>query len=145
MATKAAAPEATKAIALAQKTLAGIVSAEQRHEILVAKIDRFGALKAAISPLEAEAKKLGDELKTVLPAGTHPGTVFEVLITKSTNRIVNNVKLIKKIGQAKFNQMAKVALKALEDVMGKADIDSVTEDGEDSISIRPKAIKNVTL
>jgi hypothetical protein len=135
MATKTAAPEVPKAVALAQKALAGILSAEERHEVLVAKIDRFGALKAAIGPLEAEAKKLGDELKTVLPAGTHAGTVFEVLITKTTNRVVNNVKLIKKIGE-----------RSIKKPWGsKADIDSVTEDGEGSISIRSKAIKNVTL
>jgi len=131
--------------ALVSKALASIVSKEERHEAIKAKIDHFGALKAAISPLEAQAKKLGDELKEALPAGTTAGTLFEVLITKAPSRVVSSAKFIKKKGQALFNKLAKLSIKSLEDVMGKVEIDEITEDGEDTVSIRAKAIKQVVV
>ena len=111
-------------------------------KVTTADVDALGEVRLKIAALKLQETKLTALLKNAMIVGdTFMTDRFRAELTESNKRILDNEAVRKVLGQKKFNEMAKVAIGELEKVLGKEEIDQVTEGYEPvkTLTVKPIA------
>ena len=91
------------------------------------EINELGQIKQDIKKLKKSEKVLVDKIKPLMEDFEVIETgLFKAELEVSQLRQLDWEAVIKKLGQKKFNEMARITLEELSKVLGKEDIDALT-------------------
>jgi predicted phage-related endonuclease len=104
------------------------------------QIDELGDIKQSIKKLKKDEKKLVDEIKPNMADHEIIETAkYKAELEVKDLRQLDWPAVIKKIGQKKFNELARITLEDLGKVIGKDEIDALTlgYEKQRSLSVDP--------
>jgi FtsZ-binding cell division protein ZapB len=94
---------------------------------LLEAIDAIGFARSQIKKLKETDDKYSKEVKEKLGAGEVVTTEsFRAELVVQNNRVLDQEKLRKKIGQKKYFELAKITIEDLKNVLGAEEIDECT-------------------